>query len=194
MAEKTAHGPGRPRDERVDQAILDATIELLEEVGLHGTTVGAVAKRARVARATVYLRWPTHDALIAAAARHSIRRAPFTLTGDIAADLRTGAAYAVGVFREPTFVALFPELVTGVLAKPPAIDFNAVAVNRNPMAENYRQHAAEQGFRPDVDPSAAFDLILGLHIVNLLANGRGASLDVANAVAEVVIAGLRQTG
>src|SRR3990170_8095476 len=63
---------GRPRGPATDAAILQAVIELLAEAGLRGTTVDAVAARAGVARATVYLRWPTRDALLAAAARQAL--------------------------------------------------------------------------------------------------------------------------
>ena len=39
-------GVGRPRDHRIDDAVLQATTDLLEEVGYLRLTVGAVAERA----------------------------------------------------------------------------------------------------------------------------------------------------
>ena len=57
-------GPGRPRDERADRAILDAALELLAEVGPTGLSVEEVAARAGVSKATIYRRFQTKDALV----------------------------------------------------------------------------------------------------------------------------------
>jgi AcrR family transcriptional regulator len=183
--------PGRPRDEHVDEAVLRATIELLAEVGLHGTTTAAVAERAGVARATVYLRWPTHDAMIAAAGRYAMRRPPYALTGDLATDLLKGSAYATRIFGEPAVLAILPELMRAVLAHPPALDFDTLAPNRRRFSEEYRALAATQGLRTDVAPETAFDMMLGAHISHVLATSRGASPEFAERVANVIIAGLR---
>lgn len=48
---------GRPRDGRVDKRILDAALALLEERGFHGMSISEVARRARVSKPTIYLRW-----------------------------------------------------------------------------------------------------------------------------------------
>lgn len=57
--------PGRPRSERADRAIVDATLELLAEHGFDGLTVEAVAARAGVGKATIYRRFSCRDALVA---------------------------------------------------------------------------------------------------------------------------------
>src|ERR1700681_1013354 len=49
---------GRPRDESREQAIRDAAIELLAEVGYDAMSIEAVAVRARSSKATIYRRWP----------------------------------------------------------------------------------------------------------------------------------------
>jgi len=62
LAEKRR--PGRPRREEVDAAILDATIDELEEHGYGAVSIEAVAARAGVAKTTVYRRWPSKDELV----------------------------------------------------------------------------------------------------------------------------------
>ncbi|MDN3353283.1 TetR/AcrR family transcriptional regulator [Actinomadura sp. DC4] len=61
----TARPPGRPRSERADKAIIDATLDLLaEEGGVAGVSIEAVAARAGVGKTTIYRRWPNKEALI----------------------------------------------------------------------------------------------------------------------------------
>ena len=60
-------GRGRPRREGADDEILAVTRALLAEKGYRELTVDTVAERARVAKTTVYRRWPSKGALVAAA-------------------------------------------------------------------------------------------------------------------------------
>lgn len=60
----TARRQGRPRSEHADQAIIDATVELVAEFGYRGLTVEAVAARAGVAKTTVYRRWGSKEELV----------------------------------------------------------------------------------------------------------------------------------
>src|ERR1700728_2441727 len=54
---------GRPRDEAARAAILKAADAILEEKGIGGFTIEAVAARARVAKTTIYRWWPSKGAL-----------------------------------------------------------------------------------------------------------------------------------
>jgi AcrR family transcriptional regulator len=70
---REATGPqnrGRPRDEDADVRILRAGVEELARAGITHFNVSAVARRAHVSKGSVYLRWPTREALIVAAAGH----------------------------------------------------------------------------------------------------------------------------
>jgi AcrR family transcriptional regulator len=59
--------PGRPRSERAEQAILDATVEAIGECGVDGVRCEDVAARAGVGKATLYRRWPGKEDLLIAA-------------------------------------------------------------------------------------------------------------------------------
>jgi AcrR family transcriptional regulator len=58
---------GRPRDPVVDQAILRAALELFVEHGIVGASIERIAKRAGVAKTSVYRRWSCREALLAQA-------------------------------------------------------------------------------------------------------------------------------
>src|SRR4030095_12401343 len=60
--------PGRPRSERAERAIIEATLDLLAEVGIAALSIEQVAARAGVGKATIYRRWPNKEALIIDAA------------------------------------------------------------------------------------------------------------------------------
>ncbi len=58
---------GRPRGAPVTEAVLSRTLEELAAVGLEGMRVERIAARAEVNKTSVYRRWPTREALVAAA-------------------------------------------------------------------------------------------------------------------------------
>ncbi|WP_254812545.1 TetR/AcrR family transcriptional regulator [Streptomyces cavourensis] len=74
---------GRPKDPRVDAALLDAAIEVLNESGWAAFTTTAVARRAGASTASLYRRWPSKQALAGAVARHIAldERPPSTAAG-----------------------------------------------------------------------------------------------------------------
>lgn len=63
----TARQPQQDRSRATRQALLDATIESLAEVGWSGTTVVAVAARSGVSRGAAQHHFPTRDELVQAA-------------------------------------------------------------------------------------------------------------------------------
>lgn len=64
MSDETPRGRGRPRDPAVDDAILEAALQLFIEGGPEGATIERIAARAGVMRPTVYRRWKDKDALL----------------------------------------------------------------------------------------------------------------------------------
>lgn len=58
---------GRPRDPEADTAILRAALDLFIEGGVEGASIEQIARRAGVARLTVYRRWASKELLLAQA-------------------------------------------------------------------------------------------------------------------------------
>ena len=127
-----------------------------------------------------------------------IRRPPrstlFPYTTLFRSDLRQGAAQAQAIFATPSFRAILPEVVRGLLqqaGEAEGITSDMVAPNRRPIAEAYRQSAGAAGLRTDVDPDLPFKMILGGVLMSLLADGVAPTSAEARQIADVVIAGLK---
>ena len=78
---------GRPRDPDVDRRVADAAVSLFGDAGWAGFSVEAVAKRAGVGKASIYLRWPTKEALLVEALRRRVGTIAEVDTGSLRADL-----------------------------------------------------------------------------------------------------------
>lgn len=79
--------PGRRLDPRISEAVLNATIELLGEVGYSRLTIEAVARRAGVHKPAVYRRFPTKNDLVVASVRNLVHEVHEPCTGSVRGDL-----------------------------------------------------------------------------------------------------------
>ncbi len=67
---------GRPRSRATDLAILNATIELITDSGIHAVSLDEVAARAHAGKDTIYRRWAHKDELMEAALGHALEPSP----------------------------------------------------------------------------------------------------------------------
>ncbi|MHC5723366.1 MAG: TetR/AcrR family transcriptional regulator [Nostoc sp.] len=65
MSKQINSPSGRPRSIYADQAILQATLDLLAEVGYESMSIEAIASRAGVGKTTIYRRYTTKEELVA---------------------------------------------------------------------------------------------------------------------------------
>ncbi len=105
-------GVGRPRDPRIDDSVLQATAELLEEVGYLRLTVGAIAERAGTNKPAIYRRWPTKAHLVHEAVFPLDDRAELIPAGgDLRSDIRALVALGVELLGRPAARAALPGLM-----------------------------------------------------------------------------------
>jgi AcrR family transcriptional regulator len=121
---RDARGPapgGRARDPELDDAIVAAARTLLGERGVAGLTIEAIARRAGVARATVYRRWANRDALLLHFLRGLVREIPIPDRGHVRDDLVELLLDQLS-FLESEAGTLYPSLSVqaGVSIRPPA--------------------------------------------------------------------------
>lgn len=84
---------GRPRDPEVDHRVTGAALEVFGAHGWPGFSIEAVARRARVGKASIYRRWPSGAALLSDSIREAVRLVPAPEGGDLASDLRALARH-----------------------------------------------------------------------------------------------------
>lgn len=79
--------PGRPRSVASHQAILQAALELLSEVGFEAMSMEAIATRAGVGKTTIYRRYSSKDKLVADAIESIREEVLIPDTGNLWSDI-----------------------------------------------------------------------------------------------------------
>ncbi|WP_249998176.1 TetR/AcrR family transcriptional regulator [Actinoplanes sp. M2I2] len=105
--------PGRPRDPEVDRRIARAAMDLFGEAGWAGFAMEAVARRAGVGKASLYLRWSTKEALLTHALRVSLPHVSDVDTGTLRGDLNELATQILDVYAGPSSRAAIRLMLEG---------------------------------------------------------------------------------
>jgi AcrR family transcriptional regulator len=165
-----APGAGRPRDPRIDAAILTATADLLVHIGYSNLTLAAVAERAGTTKTALYRRWSSKAELVHEAAFPVAPSALVGPVGDIAADVRAMIAAARDVFTTPVVRAALPGLVADMSADS---ELNARVMSRfadlfTAVRVRLREGVDRGEVHRDVDPDRLIELIGGATLLRLL--------------------------
>ncbi len=186
---------GRPRSEEAHQAILDATLELLAEVGFSALTVEGVANRAGVGKATIYRRWPSKLPLVVEAFGQlpSLAEAD---TGDLVGDLKGMLRSYLELFNSTPLAAVLPSLA-GERAQNPELSelFEPVLKGRRRPLMRALERAVERGELPaDLDLELAADLVVGPIAVRLFFAGGSLSPKLVDPLVDMALLGIRGAG
>lgn len=162
MGDAVAEGQraGRPRDARLDTAIVDATLELLEERGYSDLSLSAIAERAGTTTAAIYRRWASKSELVTQAVFNTGGDDVVADTGDLAADLATMVRWSVEKIDRPAGVAA----IAGLLGEPRADrrDRAAEAAMATGLVTERLERAKAAGeLRADVDTRVLAALVDG---------------------------------
>ena len=165
-----APSAGRPRDPRIDAAILRATADLLVEIGYSNVTMAAVAERAGTTKTALYRRWSSKAELVHEAAFPTTPSAIETPPGDIAADLHAMVKAARDVFTSPVVHAALPGLIADMSAD---IELSGRVRDRftdlfGALRSRLRDAVERGEVRAGVDPDRLVDLIGGATLLALL--------------------------
>ena len=182
---------GRPRSEEAHQAILDATLELLSEVGFSALTVEGVASRAGVGKATIYRRWPSKLPLVVEAFGQ-LPALEDRDTGSLAGDLKDMLRGYLVLFNQTPLATILPSLA-GERSHNPELSehFNPVMRGRRQPLRRAFERAVERGeLSADLDLELAADLVVGPIAVRLFFHGSRLDPDMVDPMVDLALRGL----
>jgi AcrR family transcriptional regulator len=182
---------GRPRSEEAHRAILDATLELLVEVGFSALTVEGVAQRAGVGKATIYRRWPSKLPLVVEAFGQ-LPGFEDVDAGSLEEDLKETLKTYLENFNATSLGAVFPSLA-GERAHNPELSkmLEPVARARREPFVRIFERARERGeISADVDVDLAADLVVGPISVTLFFRGGTPSPAMVGPIVDLALRGI----
>jgi AcrR family transcriptional regulator len=188
----TPASAGRPRSEEAHQAILDAALELLSEVGFSALTVEGVASRAGVGKATIYRRWPSKLPLVVEAFGQ-LPALEDVDTGSLAGDLKAMLRGYLALFNRTPLATILPSLA-GERAHNPELSqlFDPVMKGRRqPLARAFERARDRGEVAPDLDLELAADLVVGPIAVRLFFTGVRLNPDMVDPIVDLALRGLR---
>lgn len=150
---------GRPRDGRIDAAIIEATRELLLESGYSALSLSAIAARAGTTTAAIYRRWSGKAQLVHEAILPAEVTAMPSASGDVVEDIRALVEATRTMFDRPEVRIALPALIADTVADP---DVHSRMTSR--FAESLATFRTRIGDQPDL-PSDVGDLPLLAEVV-----------------------------
>jgi AcrR family transcriptional regulator len=189
-----APSAGRPRSEEAHNAILDATLALLVEVGFSALTVEGVAQRAGVGKATIYRRWPSKLPLVVEAFSQ-LPALEEVDSGNLVLDLSAMLKSYLQLFNQTPLAAVLPSLA-GERAHNPELSqlFDPVMkARRQPLIRALERGVARGDLPTDLDVELAADLIVGPIAVRVM-NGSRVNPRSVGPIVELALRGIQGGG
>jgi AcrR family transcriptional regulator len=188
--------PGRPRDATVDDAIMDAVIELLTEVGFRGLKIDAVAQRAHVGKATIYRRWVGKEQLVLDALTANRIPVPEPDTGSLRDDLLAYYLPLADLEAQKGATRLMPALAAEAAVDPEIAErLQAYIADRRAPVAGILVRAQERGeVAENVDTELVVDLLTGAIMYRLYFSGAPVDEDVVQRLLEGVLTAIGAGG
>lgn len=151
------------RGDGARQRVLQAALEVLDEHGLPGFTMEAVARRAGASKATVYRRWPGVGALLIDAMDATFQPFPVPDTGSVQTDVAQLLTAFVTLLEHTPFPRLLAAFIDAAERDPAlgALHADLTRRRREPLLAVLAR-ARERGQLPgDLDLEVVTDLLAG---------------------------------
>jgi AcrR family transcriptional regulator len=149
------------RGEGARQRILRAALEVLDEDGLPGFTMEAVARRAAASKATLYRHWPTVGALLIDAMDATFQALPVPDTGSVQSDVAQVLTAFVTLLERTPFPRLLAAFIDAAERDPAlgALHADLTRRRREPLL-TVLARARDRGQLADhLDPEIVTDLL-----------------------------------
>jgi len=171
---------GRPRNPRIDSAVLQAATDLLAQTDYAELTVDAIAKRAATSKPAIYRRWPSKAHLVHEAVFPIDDTTELPDTGSLTGDVREMLRRTVAVLTTPPARAALPGLIGEMatdltLHAALLVRFNDILGHG--LADRLARAAARGEVRAGVSAADLTEALAGITLFALLT--RGDSIDDA---------------
>ena len=185
---------GRPRDPRLDAAIVEATLQLLAEGGYTSLTMEAVAALAGVGKATLYRRYSGKEQLVVDAVA-TLAEPPEVVQGSAVRDELVARLEAVRRKSDTSLAGkIFPRLISAGADNPELMRLYRAQVldPRRAVFKGVLARGVDQGLvRGDVDLDYAVDLLVGpMAYRNLIRNEPAPGPELAARIVDDVLVAL----
>ena len=185
---------GRPRDPKLDSAILQATLQLLASEGYEGLTIEAVAAMAGVGKASVYRRFSGKEELVVEAVA-SLSEQPERRDGMGVRDELVALLETIRRKNDSSISGkIFPRLLSAGIENPRLLQRyrEQVLDPRRRRFLDVVQRGIDEGLiRADVDPGHAVDLVVGPMVYrNLIRTDPPPGPDLAARIVDDVLVAL----
>jgi len=167
---ETGRRPGRPRDRRLDEALLEAGLAAFLESGYGGASLAEIARRAGVGTPAIYRRWPTKADMAIDVVEHVSEPEPIPDTGSIRDDLVAFMKLRLRTWTTPLFrKVVLPMLMEGNREGAVASDISVRFAEYRKALEARIGRSIEAGeLRAGINPGRLVDLLMGTIVMPLL--------------------------
>ncbi|GAB17335.1 putative TetR family transcriptional regulator [Gordonia effusa NBRC 100432] len=184
------------RTHRVRTAVLGAALAELAEHGYAALTVEQIARRSGIHKTTIYRRWQTKEAVLAAAVRDLADRIlPVQPTGQIDADLRRISRGLIDVLDSdsPPVAGAVRTLFSEAIGHPAIAQLrHEFFARRHEDAQLMVAAAIDHGQLPsDTDARELVGLVMAPIYYRFLVTGEQLNYEVADRAVEVALAAVR---
>src|SRR3954452_4562125 len=193
-ADQERKARGRPRSARVDEAIIEAVLDLFADgTSPDAMSIEAVAARAGVGKATIYRRWPNKEALIVDAVV-SIKGAVPAIRGESVRDDLVTLLERVGPHTDSRSTEVMSGLLSELKRSPTMHGCyqSVIEPRRQAIRDVLRRGVRTGELRADLDVELALNLLSGPVLLQSMLSWNPAldSTDLAARVVDAVLTGI----
>ena len=171
MSDTAKKPQGRPRSTQSHQAILQATLELLGEVGFDRMSIDGIATRAGVGKTTIYRRYDSKEELVADAIEMLREEIVIPDTGNLWGDMdvliRNAAQITLSSLGRQT-VAMIISTASSNSQFAQIYWAKYLQPRRRAFAVVIERAKARNEIQTEVDPDLVFDIMSGIMLYALV--------------------------
>lgn len=162
---------GRPRSAKSHQAILQATLEVLTEVGFERMSIEAIASRAGVGKTTIYRRYETKAELVADAIESIREEVVIPDTGNLWRDIDALIKNAAQITLSPLGRQTVAMIISSASSNPEFAQVywtKYLQPRRQAFGVVIDRAKVRNEIQANVDPALVFDLMSGIMLYALV--------------------------